>query len=992
VSRRPFKLAVFVAAAVLPSVGGCGGTDVDRFRIGVTSAPRQDVIGSTTGGKPGSAVKDSGPPMSDARAGAFGQGGAPASGVDASGASGGSIPGAGGAARSDASPGTDGASSSAGGSPTGAGGRDASSSPDGASSSPDGGSSQVGSGLAEWFVAFDSDPGGMDIAVDRATNATYVSVNPQYGGLFLVKIRSDGSVAWRKNFPGAGAIYAPLVVDPDGNIVIASGYSDATVLGLDGGVSSGGGAFVAKYTSDGALIFARMFPGGPPYVNSSAVTPDGRILVAGEMYNSSIDFGSGPIPGGFVVSLTPNGKHEWSRGSDNARVKSVASDPQGNAIITGRGTYTVNLGGVPHIASTQNGSGDYLIARFAPNGDEVDFQFIGDPNLDEYDIYGSTDRTGNLYLRGRFPRRIAGNQPLPVSFGDGPALAEWLPYFISLTGDGKYRYGFSLPGSNGNWINDHAVANDGAAWYAGSQQLGLAIEGLFTPDPGSSGRGLLFRASPDGTVDELRAFQGGSLQAVDADARGRPVVGGFFPGGVDFGGGLIGPTHPAAIVARLNLGPGASTGMDGSMGGTGGASGRDAGGGSGGVITGDAGAPAGPVEFATTFDGDISAAVDVAADRVSEGTYVSINGTLFKLRPNGTIAWQKSFPSAGSWSMPVVADADGNVIVASGYSDGTVLGLPADAGVASGSGLLVAKYTPGGTPIFAKTWPGGPAFLGSSAVTPDGRILVVGEMNSGSFDFGDGPITGQGVSFLLSLRANGDFEWSRGSANTFLRSAASDPQGGAIVVGMGSQAVDFGGFTHSMGSNEFLFARFSPSGIETDFRTYGGVGTEVFGTTDRAGNLFFWGNYSPMQLSNPPQPFAIGDGPGLALGYPYLLSFTASGSYRYGSSLVGDMSGTWVLDLAIHNDGTAWYVGGQTGALAIGKLLSPAPGGGLLFRQSRSGIVDLARSYPGGEFNAVDVDERGRPIVAGKFYGGVDFGAGTIPMGNPSTVVAKLNL
>jgi len=156
------------------------------------------------------------------------------------------------------------------------------------------------------------------------------------------------------------------------------------------------------------------------------------------------------------------------------------------------------------------------------------------------------------------------------------------------------------------------------------------------------------------------------------------------------------------------------------------------------------------------------------------------------------------------------------------------------------------------------------------------------------------------------------------------------------------------------------------------------------------GNLYLGGHFNPIPLNGGGPLVSFNDGPALTLGSPFFMSLTSAGKYRYGSSLVGYSN--WLSDVAIANDGTAWYAGYQQGALAVGSLLSPDPGqGGLLLRVSSKGTVDKLRSYPYGLFLAVDVDGQGRPVVAGKFRGGVDLGAGTITVGNPSVVVAKLN-
>jgi hypothetical protein len=100
-----------------------------------------------------------------------------------------------------------------------------------------------------------------------------------------------------------------------------------------------------------------------------------------------------------------------------------------------------------------------------------------------------------------------------------------------------------------------------------------------------------------------------------------------------------------------------------------------------------------------------------------------------------------------------------------------------------------------------------------------------------------------------------------------------------------------------------------------------------------------------------------------------------------------------LTDLAITESGAVWYAGSQVGGLVIGNLFAPDPGtGGLLFRTSATAVVDVLRSYGGGYFLAVDADGAGHPVVAGKFRGSVDLGAGPISVGDPSVVVARLNL
>ncbi|MBI4699648.1 MAG: hypothetical protein HY744_00535 [Deltaproteobacteria bacterium] len=74
-----------------------------------------------------------------------------------------------------------------------------------------------------------------------------------------------------------------------------------------------------------------------------AVDSAGNVLLAGEDFGGSVDFGGGPIQHDddfiFVVKLDPGGNHLWSKGFAYARCgdprRAMAVDCNGNVLLTG---------------------------------------------------------------------------------------------------------------------------------------------------------------------------------------------------------------------------------------------------------------------------------------------------------------------------------------------------------------------------------------------------------------------------------------------------------------------------------------------------------------------------------------------------------------------------------------------------------------------------------------------------------------------------------
>jgi hypothetical protein len=181
------------------------------------------------------------------------------------------------------------------------------------------------------------------------------------GGVFIVKLASDGSHIWSQRVGSAGSDGGlAIAADPSGNILVAGEFSQTADFG-GGPLTSAGAtdAFVAKYGSDGSFRWAKRF-GGPGFDHARVVTDGaGNVLVTGR-FRGTTDFGGGPVTSSrpelgwtdaFIAKYSPAGGLHWAKvfgDIDSDDVGSgIVADAAGNPILTGSFHDVVDLGGGP---------------------------------------------------------------------------------------------------------------------------------------------------------------------------------------------------------------------------------------------------------------------------------------------------------------------------------------------------------------------------------------------------------------------------------------------------------------------------------------------------------------------------------------------------------------------------------------------------------------------------------------------------------------------
>jgi hypothetical protein len=247
-----------------------------------------------------------------------------------------------------------------------------------------------------------------------------------YGGYdsFVAKYSgADGSCLWARNFVTNG--------DDEGNGVAVNGSGDVfltgyfvSILDFGNGVPrltgvNGKDIYMAKLSgSNGLALWARQFGStGDQIGRDIVVDGNGDALITGS-FAYSINFGGTTLNAvgfndAFVAKFSgSNGAHRWSRNFLSAfddLGEALAVDTDGDVIVTGQFTDTINFGGVTLVSA---GSADIFVAKLSgTNGSHLWSRSFGAATNDVG--YGVTAGPGGEVLStGQFVGT--------VDFGTGP--------------------------------------------------------------------------------------------------------------------------------------------------------------------------------------------------------------------------------------------------------------------------------------------------------------------------------------------------------------------------------------------------------------------------------------------------------------------------------------------------------------------------------------------------------------------------------------------
>jgi hypothetical protein len=339
------------------------------------------------------------------------------------------------------------------------------------------------------------------------------------GHLMVARFGADGTLRWARGLVPSGAEpvrvqVAAVAVDARGDVLLggtSAGFAwDGTRLPV--------GPFLARLSADGALSWARGFPGeGAFTVASVAVDAGGDVLVGGD-FAGRRDFGQGAREtprdsgGAFVARFGGDGTPRWSRSyvarGGPVHAQAVAADADGAVLVAGDYAGAVSFGDSTFV--TVRDRAPFILKLSAEGEHRWSRELPG--------VQGSAQAVaagaGAVFVGGTYTGRF--------HFNGRPLQSDWQDGFVLAYGpDGQERWARTLAASATALATDEAGQVVVAGTHDGGRDLGLRGGG-----PGLYVTKLL---PEDGASAWARGFTGtGALHAsaVAVTHSGHPVVGG----------------------------------------------------------------------------------------------------------------------------------------------------------------------------------------------------------------------------------------------------------------------------------------------------------------------------------------------------------------------------------------------------------------------------------------------------------------------------------
>lgn len=351
------------------------------------------------------------------------------------------------------------------------------------------------------------------------------------GTVLVAKLRPNGERIWARAFPGGSALVRAVTVDRDRNIVLTGLVFGEEPIDFGGGPLLG--TFLVKLDREGRHLWSRRFNRFPP--NALATDSGGHILLAGDITDFPVDFGSGPLSTGadsmgVLVRFNPDGGLEWVRGGST----DFRFSHRGVAVDSRDQVYT----------SGGDGQGRPFIEKVSPDGRQLWMRVLGTVG-ETFDVAVHGNR---VVATGNFsdPFTFRGRDLLP-----SPSLLG--VFLVAYTRDGEERWGRAIGGEFTSLAMDPRDGVIVTGQYPDRADLGLG------PVSGSPFGSNFFAAKYDrihGDVRWVRAFPSlnATVRDIAAAKDGESTLVGSFRAPVDFGFGTVTPTAGSDDLFILRLG------------------------------------------------------------------------------------------------------------------------------------------------------------------------------------------------------------------------------------------------------------------------------------------------------------------------------------------------------------------------------------------------------------------------------------------------------
>jgi uncharacterized delta-60 repeat protein len=328
--------------------------------------------------------------------------------------------------------------------------------------------------------------GGYIVAGSSWSDDGDVSENHGDGDFWVVKLKKNGMIEWRKALGGSGRDEATSVQQTrDGGYIVA-GYSNSR----DGDVSRNRGkldCWIVKLKPDSAIEWQRPFGGsGDDAACSVQQTDDGGYIVAGysESYNGDVSENHGDWDA-LVVKLKEDGKTEWEKslgGSGRDIARSVRQTSDGGYIIAGSSNSN------DEDVSGNHGKWDFWVVKLK-NGGAIEWQNSLGGSEDDVAFSVQQTNDGGYIVAGH-----TGSEDGDVSGNHG----RWDFWIVKLKKDGTTDWQRSVGGPG----HDRAYS----VWQ--TKDGGYIVAGAAPKRDGGDTDFWIVKLKTDGTADWEKSMGG----------------------------------------------------------------------------------------------------------------------------------------------------------------------------------------------------------------------------------------------------------------------------------------------------------------------------------------------------------------------------------------------------------------------------------------------------------------------------------------------------
>ncbi len=318
-----------------------------------------------------------------------------------------------------------------------------------------------------------------------ATSGTYQdtkSGTSQDG--FLAKFSPSGARLWGTYFSGTGLERVSAIATFKNGDVVIGGYTNstaqiATVGAYQTTINGSLDAFLAKFSSNGSLLWATYIGGGSgdeitgitldeddQDINIVGITTSDSIGTKFQGVHQNSLAGFSDV---FVAKFTSNGAIKWLSyygGSGNDYATRICSDKSGNLYISGNsfsfaGIATANAFKPVH-SSTQS---DAIFAIFSGNGELKYGTYYGSEIGTDFFNAIATDNAGGVYLvgYGNSADSIASPSAYQSTFGGGSSDG----FLIKFDTAGNRTWGTYLGALQNDYLNGVTTGPDGKVYVVG---------------------------------------------------------------------------------------------------------------------------------------------------------------------------------------------------------------------------------------------------------------------------------------------------------------------------------------------------------------------------------------------------------------------------------------------------------------------------------------------------------------------------------------------